>query len=55
MLVVTRSKRPGKNTILLADGMIKIIVSEVKANGEVKLAIECPRDIDIKRAEIVTR
>ena len=55
MLVVTRSKRAGKNTILLADGMIKIIVSEVKANGEVKLAIECPRDIDIRREEVAKR
>lgn len=55
MLKVTRSagrRSDGKNTVLLADGLIKIVVDKVQGN-QVHLSIEAPRDINILRAELL--
>lgn len=54
MLKLRRSARgvkPGHNTLLIADGLIKIIIERVEGT-QVYLAIDAPRDIDIMRAEV---
>lgn len=48
------SKGDGRDTILLADGLIKIIVTRVD-NQEVSISIDCPRDIRITPADRVER
>lgn len=55
MLKVTRSagrRADGKNTVLLADGLIKISVDKIQGN-QVHLSIQAPRDINIIRAELL--
>jgi carbon storage regulator CsrA len=55
VLKVTRSagkRKDGKNCVLIADGLIKIVVDKVQGN-QVHLSIEAPKDINIVRAELV--
>lgn len=56
MLIVKRSPRyiakgNGKDTILIADGLIRIVVKQIQGQ-EVSIAIHCPKDISIIKGEI---
>ena len=49
MLVLTR--RPGENIVIGDDIIIRIL----DVNGQVKLGIEAPREIEVHREESVPR
>ena len=48
MLVITRNKE--NDTILIGDN-IQVVVSKT-SNGEIKVAIEAPKDVSIVRKEL---
>lgn len=50
MLILARNKH--KDTILIADGLIKVIVLGVQPDGTVRLGFDAPKDISIRRAEV---
>ena len=45
-----KAKGDGRDTVTLADGMIRIVVKQVRGQ-EVQLLISAPKDIDIKLGE----
>jgi len=51
MLKLTRSPKPGKNTLLIGDN-IRIVIREVVGHNQVKLEIHAPREIQILREEV---
>lgn len=49
MLVLTRKKG---ESFELANGMIKITVVSINGHGKVRIGIDAPKDIDVKRSEL---
>jgi len=51
MLTLNRTLKEGKNTLIIGDN-IRIILLDIVSTHQVKIGIEAPTDINIRREEV---